>query len=144
MTAVSAKPPYLGWVGTFRRNVRGLSGADTSARRPCLTEALHNESRFMNYTKVIRDFVIANFLFGDAGGLKDDASFLDTGVVDSTGVLELITFLETTYGIKVEAEEMLPDNLDSVNKVVAYLMKKVAPLPEGPGRLVAVETIPAP
>ena len=68
---------------------------------------------------------MANFLFGNATGLNDDASFLDSGIVDSTGILELIMFLETNYGIKIESEEMLPENLDSVNKVVAFLNRKL-------------------
>ena len=80
----------------------------------------------MNYTNQVRDFVINNFLFGDAGVLQDDKSFLDSGIVDSTGMLELIMFLETTFGIKVEPEEMLPENLDSVNRVAQFVEKKQA------------------
>ena len=78
----------------------------------------------MDRTKDIRDFVVANFLFGEADGLQNDVSFLDTGIVDSTGILELITFLESTFGIKVETEEMLPENLDSVNNVAAFVQRK--------------------
>ena len=78
----------------------------------------------MNYAKDVREFVIANFLFGDAAALQDDTSFLASGIVDSTGILELIMFLESTYCTKVEPEEMIPDNLDSVEKVVAFLEKK--------------------
>jgi len=81
----------------------------------------------MNYTNEIREFVINNFLFGDEASLQDDKSFLDSGIIDSTGMLELIMFLEQTYGIKIELEEMLPENLDSVNKVAAFLAKKQAP-----------------
>jgi len=81
----------------------------------------------MNYTNEIREFVINNFLFGDEASLQDDKSFLDSGIIDSTGMLELIMFLEQTYGIKIEPEEMLPENLDSVNKVAAFLAKKQAP-----------------
>jgi acyl carrier protein len=79
----------------------------------------------MSHKKEIQDFVVANFLFGEAAPLEDDASFLDTGVVDSAGVLELIDFLESTYGIRIESNEMLPDNLDSVNRVNAFLNKKL-------------------
>jgi len=78
----------------------------------------------MNCATQIRDFVVANFLFGEAAELRDDSSFLDTGIVDSTGILELITFLEGTYGIKVETEEMLRENLDSVNNVAAFVQRK--------------------
>lgn len=82
----------------------------------------------MNHTKEIRDFIITNFIFGDAAALegKDDTSFLDTGIIDSTGMLELVMFLEQTYDIKIEPEEMLPENLDSVNKVAQFLSRKKA------------------
>lgn len=85
----------------------------------------------MSHKKEIQDFVVANFLFGEAAPLEDDASFLDTGVVDSAGVLELIDFLEGTYGIRIESNEMLPDNLDSVNRVNAFLKKKLGQNPAG-------------
>jgi len=62
----------------------------------------------------------------DAGALRDDTSFLDSGIVDSTGMLELIMFLESRFGIKIEPEEMLPENLDSINRVVQFLGKKGA------------------
>jgi acyl carrier protein len=78
----------------------------------------------MNHTKEIRDFVVTNFLFGDASSLQDNTSLLDRGIIDSTGMLELIMFLEQTYDIKIEPEEMLPENLDSVNKVVQFLGRK--------------------
>ena len=77
-----------------------------------------------NHTKEIRDFVVTNFLFGDASSLQDDTPFLESGIVDSTGMLELIMFLEETYDIKIEPEEMLPENLDSVNKAVQFLGRK--------------------
>lgn len=78
----------------------------------------------MKQTKQIRDFVVTNFLFGTAGTLQDDTSFLESGIVDSTGMLELIMFLEQTYRIKIEPEEMVPENLDSVNKVADFLARK--------------------
>ena len=74
----------------------------------------------------IRGFIIENFLFGNADGLKDDTSFLEEGVIDSTGVLELVTFLEEDFGITVEDEELIPENLDSINNVNAYLERKLA------------------
>jgi acyl carrier protein len=78
----------------------------------------------MNYAKEIRDYVVTNFLFGEAGTLTDDTSFLDTGIIDSTGMLELIMFLDNQFGVRVEPEEMVPENLDSINRLVAYLSKK--------------------
>ena len=72
----------------------------------------------------IRDFIIENFLFGNADGLQDDTSFLEEGIIDSTGVLELVTFLEETFEIQVDDEELIPENLDSINNVTAYLGRK--------------------
>ena len=74
----------------------------------------------------IRAFIIDNFLFGQGGeNLLNDDSFLEKGIIDSTGVLELVNFLEETFKIKVEDEDLLPENLDSVNKVVSFLSRKL-------------------
>jgi len=73
-----------------------------------------------------RAFIVENFLFGKANGLGDDSSFLDEGIIDSTGILELVSFLEEEYAISVEDEELVPENLDSINNVVAYLERKTA------------------
>ena len=73
----------------------------------------------------IRTFIVDNFLFGTADNLEDDTSFLEEGIIDSTGVLELITFLEETYGITVEDEELIPENLDSINNVTTFLSTKL-------------------
>ena len=72
----------------------------------------------------IRAFIIENFLFGKDDGFKDDTSFLDDGIIDSTGVLELVNFLEEEFSISVQDEELVPENLDSINNAVAYLEKK--------------------
>jgi acyl carrier protein len=72
----------------------------------------------------IRTFIVENFLFGQDEGLKDDTSFLDGGIIDSTGILELVNFLEEQFAIKVDDEELVPENLDSIINVVAYLEKK--------------------
>jgi len=73
----------------------------------------------------VRDFIIENFLFGEGGeDLKDDDSFLEKGIIDSTGVLELVEWLEETFGFKVEDEELVPENLDSVNNLEAFISKK--------------------
>lgn len=73
----------------------------------------------------IRDFIIENFLFGSADDLADDSSFLDGGIIDSTGVLELVEFLEEDFSITVDDEELVPENLDSINCVTAFLQKKL-------------------
>ncbi len=77
------------------------------------------------HKKRIREFMLDNFLFDDdESTLADDASFLDQGVVDSTGILELINWLEETFSIQVFDVEMIPENLDSVNKLLAFIKKK--------------------
>jgi acyl carrier protein len=73
----------------------------------------------------IRQFVIQTFLFGQDEGVADTDSFLEKGIVDSTGVLELVEHLQTQYGIKVEDHEMVPDNLDSIETVAAFVGKKI-------------------
>ena len=74
----------------------------------------------------LRSFVIENFLFGEEGKLGNDDSFLESGIIDSTGVLELVRFLEATFSIKVADEELIPDNLDSINKIVSFLQGKLS------------------
>jgi acyl carrier protein len=73
----------------------------------------------------IRTFVVENYLFGDESKLGNDDSFMESGIIDSTGILELVRFLEATFGIKVADEELIPDNLDSITKIVAFLQKKL-------------------
>ena len=73
----------------------------------------------------IRSFVIENFLFGNDDGLKDDSSFIEEGIIDSTGILELVSFMEEQFDITVENEEQVPENLDSINNVTYCLEKKV-------------------
>ena len=73
----------------------------------------------------IRGFVVENFLFGNEDGLKDDTSFLDEGIIDSTGILEMVSYLEEEFSISVDDEELVPENLNSINNVVAYLERKI-------------------
>ncbi len=72
----------------------------------------------------IKGFIIENFLFGDEGELEDDISFLETGIIDSTGVLELVEFIEDTFSINIDDEELIPENLDSLQSVTKYIMLK--------------------
>jgi len=72
----------------------------------------------------IRDFIVENFLFGSSDELNDDSSFLDGGIIDSTGVLELVEFLEEDFSISIDDEELVPENLDSINNVAAFLKIK--------------------
>jgi acyl carrier protein len=80
----------------------------------------------MNFTELVRGFVVENFLFGDDSRISNDASFLENGIIDSTGVLELIEYLEKTFTIRVEDEEVIPENLDSLKNISRYLESKQA------------------
>jgi acyl carrier protein len=73
----------------------------------------------------IRRFVVENFLFGQDGELTDDASFLEGGVIDSTGVLELVGFLEGRFAIAVTDSDIVPANLDSVERVARFIERKL-------------------
>ncbi len=73
----------------------------------------------------IRGFIFENFLFdADEGALENDASFLEQGIIDSTGVLELVEWLEETFEMQVDDTELVPENLDSVNKLAVYIERK--------------------
>ena len=95
---------------------------------------------------VLRQYIVENFLLGGDTDLGNSQSLLQTGVVDSTGILELVTFIEETYGISVADEEMLPENLDTLDNLAAFVLRKrSAPLSsalvETPaGALLAAET----
>lgn len=81
----------------------------------------------MPVTEELRQFILENFLFSDdENALSDDGSLLEMGIIDSTGVLELITFLEDKFEIKVDDEEMVPENFDSVNRMVKFVNGKLA------------------
>lgn len=73
----------------------------------------------------IRAFIFENFLFDeDEQKLANDDSFLDQGIVDSTGMLELVRWVQDTFGIEISDDELLPENLDSVNKVAGFIAGK--------------------
>jgi acyl carrier protein len=77
-----------------------------------------------DYSSPIRAFLLKNFYVADAAALRDDTSLLEAGIIDSTGVLEVVAFLEAELGVVVEDEEMVPQNLDSVGAMVAFVTKK--------------------
>jgi acyl carrier protein len=81
---------------------------------------MQNESK-------VREFVLKNYLFtSEQTALKSEDSFMKNGIMDSTGILEMIMFLHDEFGVDVMDDEMVPENLDSVNNVVAFLDKKLA------------------
>ncbi len=80
----------------------------------------------MSQIKAVREFIIENFLFGEEEQLKLDTDFFDKGIVDSTGVIELVSFLEETFNLSVEDDELIPENLSSLNNIDAFLKKKLS------------------
>ena len=83
----------------------------------------------MEYSSKVREFVVENFLFGEGESLKEDTSFLEEGIIDSTGILELIMFLEETYSIKIQDDEVVPENLDSLQNIARFIDQKLARSP---------------
>jgi len=80
-----------------------------------------------DYITKIRAFIFDNFLFdAEDSALQNDTSFLEEGIIDSTGVLELVDWLEEEFSISVGDEELIPENLDSVNLLSAYITKKIS------------------
>ncbi len=77
------------------------------------------------YRPAIREFIAENFLFRADAEIDDNQSLLESGVIDSTGVLELIAFLESTYDITIADDEIVPENLDSVDSMINYLARKL-------------------
>lgn len=79
----------------------------------------------MTISSITRTYILENFLFtDDESELDSNASFLENGIIDSTGVLEIILFLEQQFGIKIKDEEMVPNNLDSVANIVNFVEMK--------------------
>jgi acyl carrier protein len=79
----------------------------------------------MDNSVKVREFIVENFLFGDGESLKDDTSFMEEGIIDSTGILELVFFLEETFGFSVEDDELVPDNMDSLQNIARFIDRKL-------------------
>lgn len=79
----------------------------------------------MEVAKEIRNFIVENFLFGDSEvPLAEEDSLLQKGLIDSTGILEVVSFLEEKFGIAVEDDELVPENLDSIRAISKYVLWK--------------------
>ena len=80
----------------------------------------------MSVEDKVRNYILENYLFtDDQSELDSEDSFLEKGIIDSTGILEIIFFLEEEFGLSVEDEEMIPENLDSVNNIVKFINSKL-------------------
>jgi len=79
----------------------------------------------MGVEKEIRDFIVENFLFGNTDySLGDEESFLQKGFIDSTGILEVVSFIEEKFGIEVEDDDLIPENLDSIRRLSDFIARK--------------------
>ena len=86
---------------------------------------MSQQETLVNVKGAIKSFIIDNFLFGNEDeSFSEDDSFLENGIIDSTGVLELIEFIEEKFNIKTEDDELIPENLDSLNNVTNYVIRK--------------------
>jgi acyl carrier protein len=78
----------------------------------------------MEILEKVRQFIVKNFYVADPAALADDTSLLDQAIIDSTGVLEVIGYIENEFGITVDDAEMLPENLDSIGRIAAFVQRK--------------------
>ena len=74
----------------------------------------------------VKDFIVETFLFGDDSELTGNVSFLEKNIIDSTGILELVSFLEVTFNITINDDELLPENLDSLSNINKFVSKKLS------------------
>jgi acyl carrier protein len=78
----------------------------------------------MDVPETVKAYIVENFLFGDDSRIGPDTDFLENGILDSTGVLELVGFLEEKFGVRVEDDELVPGNMNSLEKISLYISKK--------------------
>ena len=75
----------------------------------------------MRHIDTVRGFIVENFLFGDGESLCEDTSLMEEGIMDSTGILELLFFIEETFGFSVEDDELVPENMDSLQNIARFI-----------------------
>jgi acyl carrier protein len=105
-----------------------------AARFPSSTQGLSRTGRWSrvgeltmeNVKQEIRQFVVTNYCFGQEAALGNEESCIENGVIDSTGILELVSFLEQRYMIDVDSEEIIPENLDTIDRMAQFVSKKLA------------------
>ena len=85
----------------------------------------------MSIEEKIRHFIEENFFLDGNDNLSSEDSLLEKGIIDSTGVLELVAFIEETYNVKIKDEELIPENLDSIKSISRFIQERL----ESPGQL---------
>jgi len=88
----------------------------------------------MQLEKEIREFIMGNFILDGDDNLSNDDSLLEKGIIDSTGVLELVAFIEETYQFKIKDEELVPENLDSIKNILQFIQNRLNASQEGSSR----------
>ncbi|MEO8231770.1 MAG: acyl carrier protein [Ignavibacteriota bacterium] len=78
----------------------------------------------MGESEQIKEFIIDNFLFGELNHFDENTNFFEKGILDSTGIIELVSFIEQTFNISIEDEELIVDNFSSLTHITKYLQSK--------------------
>ena len=79
----------------------------------------------MNYIEKVREFIVEELLLGEDSELTDETSFYETNIIDSLGIIRLISFLEETFNLEIEDEELVPENLDNLKNIASFLERKL-------------------
>src|SRR5438309_1889411 len=98
----------------------------------------------MNIEQKIKGFILNNLYFAESSALSDDVSFLAEGIIDSMGALELVTFVETEFGIKVEMSEVVVRNFDSIRQLTNFVRRKLAATNGVPSKALAAVSATSP
>ena len=85
----------------------------------------------------IRDYIRENFLYGSKDQISDEGSLLDAGIIDSTGAMELVSFLESEFGVQIDDQDLVPENLDSIAAMTAFVTRKTGGTQPGASALAA-------
>jgi acyl carrier protein len=80
----------------------------------------------MGISDIIKEFIIDNFLFGESNHFDENTDFFKKGILDSTGIIELVSFIEQTYNFSVDDEELVTENFSSLNRITNYIESKVS------------------
>lgn len=80
----------------------------------------------MGISDQIKEFIIENFLFGEKNHFDESTDFFQKGILDSTGIIELVGFIEQTFNVSIEDDELIVENFSSLNNITTYLQSKIA------------------
>ena len=78
----------------------------------------------MNQIDIVKEFIVENFLFGEEGQIELETDFFEKGIIDSTGIIELVSFVEETFEVSIDDEELIPENLSSLKNIRKFLQQK--------------------